>query len=331
MKNETAQLVSTAPRWFFARIVLMRGILVALFVVLSPHVWAQETQGVGEKTPSPKETENGNANPSQHNLWKSALKVVIVESPDQAKRTADRDQQSNAHDEADLQAQIAAAEASAKSAASAERQENLALFQLVLSGAGIIALLVTIYYTIKSANAAVDAARAAEAHVADARKHRRPLIQVNVIGRVAKGGNQLLPKHRQRMPFNLHNFGAAPANIIRYDTRILTAAEGKYPAPISPDTNEGYNTNGAIVVGPESDGPRTHSQKFDNPASNLVSDWLFFMGFIEYADMDGRTYVHGFCQKFDPSESCYRLAWPEDRPQDYNYTRETTKSDAGAT
>jgi hypothetical protein len=257
------------------RIVLVRWFLFALIVILSHQVWAQEPKGVEIESPTPQKVMNSDTNPRDEKALSIYIPVRIVETQDQAIAVNEREKKSDALEKANLQAQQLATSAAERAAASAERQEVIATRQMWLSVVGVLALIFTIILTVKATNAATSAAEAAHSQIADTRKHRRPLIQVNVIGRVAKGGNQLLPKHGQRMPFNLHNFGAAPANIIRYDTRILTAAKGKYPPPISPDTNAGYNTNGAIVVGPESDGPRTHSQKFDNPASDLVEDWLF--------------------------------------------------------
>ena len=141
----------------------MHWFILVLLVISSPHVWAQETQRVGEKTPSQEEVKNGNADSSEDNSGQLALPVIIVESPDQTKRASDREKQTDDHDQSDLVAQNAAAEAAAKSAASAERQENLALKQLWLSGVGILALIVTIIYTIKATNAATSAANTANA------------------------------------------------------------------------------------------------------------------------------------------------------------------------
>ncbi|RWP19275.1 MAG: hypothetical protein EOR00_09210 [Mesorhizobium sp.] len=139
----------------------MRFGLVALFMVLAAHVSAQEAKGAEVRAPSPQETENGQTDISKDDAWNSALPVKIIEDPEQANHATEREIKSDEHEASDLQAQVTAATAAERAAASAERQEVVAERQFWLSLAGIVALVLTVFYSIKSTNAAVTAAAAA--------------------------------------------------------------------------------------------------------------------------------------------------------------------------
>jgi len=139
----------------------LRFLIVALFMVLASDVRAQEAKGVEIETPRPEEGVSGQAKAGNDDAWKSSLPVRIVDTPDQAAAAKDREEKSDKHEAADLDAQQRAAKAAELSAASAERQEEFAERQVWLSAVGILALLVTIWFSIRATNAAVTAANAA--------------------------------------------------------------------------------------------------------------------------------------------------------------------------
>ncbi|TPL82004.1 hypothetical protein FJ941_14055 [Mesorhizobium sp. B2-3-13] len=140
----------------------MRFLFVALFMVLATHVRAQEAQGVAAEAPSQQEGKGGKANDAQGNPSASSIPVRIIESPEETQRTRDREATSDKHESDDLKAQQEAAQAAGRSATAANRQVDAAWWQVGVGIAGIIAILVTIGFTIRATNAAVRSADLAE-------------------------------------------------------------------------------------------------------------------------------------------------------------------------
>ncbi|MES0158320.1 MULTISPECIES: hypothetical protein [unclassified Mesorhizobium] len=148
----------------------MRFLFVALFMALATHVSAQETQGVTAEAPSQQESKGGKANDTQPSANEPSIPVRIIESPEETQRTRDREATSDKHESDDLKAQQEAAQAAGRSATAADRQVNAAWWQVGVGIAGIIAILVTIGFTIRATNAAVRSADLAEKAIADARE-----------------------------------------------------------------------------------------------------------------------------------------------------------------
>ncbi|MFK0692656.1 hypothetical protein ACFX5Q_31520 [Mesorhizobium sp. IMUNJ 23033] len=140
----------------------MRFLFVVLFMVLATHVSAQEAQGVTAKAPSQQEGKDGKASDAQTRANEPPIPVRIIESPDDTQRTRDREAASDKHDSDDLKAQQKAADAADRAATATERQVVTAWWQVGVGIAGIIAILVTIGFTIRATNAAVRSANHAD-------------------------------------------------------------------------------------------------------------------------------------------------------------------------
>ncbi|RVD30183.1 hypothetical protein [Mesorhizobium sp. M4B.F.Ca.ET.017.02.2.1] len=147
----------------------MRAVLIALLLATST-AYAQDNAGVTEKGPTPQKAENRQADQSNSGTSQFSVPVRIVEDPQEAQRARDREDQSDKHDAEDLKAQNRAADAADRSATATEWQEYLAWWQLVLSGVGVVALVITIIYTVRATNAAVRSAESAEKAIADTRE-----------------------------------------------------------------------------------------------------------------------------------------------------------------
>ncbi|WP_192365468.1 hypothetical protein [Mesorhizobium mediterraneum] len=142
----------------------MRFLFIALFMVLSTHVSAQEAQGVTTEAPSQQEGKSGKANDAQSSANEPSIPVRIIESPDETQHTRDREAASDKHESDDLQAQQKAADAADRAATAAERQVITAWWQVGVGIAGMAALLVTIWFSIRATNAAVAANKIAQEH-----------------------------------------------------------------------------------------------------------------------------------------------------------------------
>lgn len=148
----------------------MRFLLVALFMVLATHVSAQEAQGMASEAPSQQEGKDGKANGTQTDASEPSIPVRVIESPEETQRTRDREAASDKHDADDLKAQQEAADAADRSATASEWQVVTAWWQVGVGIAGIIAILITIGFTIRATNAAVAASNAASEANKDARE-----------------------------------------------------------------------------------------------------------------------------------------------------------------
>jgi hypothetical protein len=148
----------------------MRFLVFFASMVLATHVCAQEAKGVPPKAPSQQEGKNGKASDTQPNASEPSIPVRIVESPEETQRTRDREGASDKHESDDLKAQQRAADSADRSATAAEWQVITAWWQVGVGISGILALLVTIGFTIRATNAAVAASNAAMEANKDARE-----------------------------------------------------------------------------------------------------------------------------------------------------------------
>lgn len=115
---------------------------------------------MAKEGPAQEEAKGGQTHSGNNGPQEFSVPVRIIEDPVQADYAKEREQKSDEHDAKDLQAQDRAANAAVESAASAQRQEYLARWQLALSVAGIIALFYTLLLS-RRANKAAWAAVAA--------------------------------------------------------------------------------------------------------------------------------------------------------------------------
>ncbi|CDX60832.1 exported hypothetical protein [Mesorhizobium plurifarium] len=139
----------------------VKVLIVSLFMVLATHASAEEPQRVTGKRPNITDNTQGRADADQDNAPKFALPVVVVESPDQARHTAEREAKSDEHDAKDLDAQERGADAAERGADATERQVKPAIAQAIFGFLGMLLLVVTVVYTIKATKAATIAANAA--------------------------------------------------------------------------------------------------------------------------------------------------------------------------
>lgn len=199
---------------------MLRAFLLSIIIGLSIHTSiAQESEGMGVEAPRQQKGEEGKAGSGEPYTEPFSVPIRIVEEPDEAKRTRDREEAGDQREKNDLEAQQRAADAAIESAASSQRQENLAKWQLGLSIAGIIALVVTIAYSIKATNAAIKSADLAEKAVAitqdTAKRELRAYVAVSRV--------KFTDMHTgvdAKIEVSIINAGATPARKVR--SRVWT-------------------------------------------------------------------------------------------------------------
>ena len=113
----------------------------------SSLAYAQESEWVCKVSPAEEENQGPKADCRASNGERSALPVVIVETPEQAAGASERERKSDEHEAADLQAQRDAAAGAQRAAATAERQEYPTL---ILASAGAFIAAAAFVYTILS-------------------------------------------------------------------------------------------------------------------------------------------------------------------------------------
>jgi hypothetical protein len=162
----------------------MRVLLVAVFMVLATGVGAQEGQGVAPESPPIQEQPNGSAGRPDA-VAPPGFAVRIVESPEDAEDRRNREKKSDQHETDDLAAQRKAADAAERSATTAEGQIIPTWIQAAVAIVGTIALLVTIAFSIKATNAAVQSSNIAEEALADARVNAKRQLRAYLTSRGA--------------------------------------------------------------------------------------------------------------------------------------------------
>ncbi|RVD66389.1 hypothetical protein [Mesorhizobium sp. M7A.F.Ca.ET.027.03.2.1] len=252
----------------------MRFLFTVLFMVLATHVSAQEAQRVAAEAPSQKEGKDGKAGGGENYAWKSALPVKIIEDPDEAERARDREGASDKLEADDLKAQQRAADATVESAASAKRQESLALAQIALSVAGIIALAYTLWLSRAATNAAVDANRIAREHFA---AEQRPWLRFK--GEIELGSfNSKDTGEVLTLNVAVQNTGKSPAEsvtahlLVRPMNFLLfgNAVTKKFAETVAKPSNWNH---GAIVVFPD-DNRTVATSTRDLPDNSSEKRWL---------------------------------------------------------
>lgn len=199
---------------------MLRLFFLSAIIGLSCHASvAQEPKGVGVEAPRQQEPENRQAGSGQKSAEPFSIPVTIIENKDEAERSRNREDASDQREKDDLKAQQLAADAAVESAASAKRQEHLARWQIGLSVAGVIALVVTIIYSILATNAAVKSAELAEKAVSIAQDTaKRELRAYIAISKVRFTG--LNDGNSAKIEVSITNAGATPARKVR--SRVWT-------------------------------------------------------------------------------------------------------------
>jgi hypothetical protein len=129
---------------------VMRAFIVA-FLLLASTAYAQDGSGVTTEAPRHQENDDWNADNAKRDSSFS-VPVRVVDEPEDAQRARDREGASDKHDSDDLKAQQKAADAADRAATAAERQIEVAWWQL---GIGVVALLVTIWQTRRAMRAII--------------------------------------------------------------------------------------------------------------------------------------------------------------------------------
>lgn len=188
----------------------MRFLFVALFMVLGSQALAQQ---------------------HQETIAKSGLPVTIVETPEQSSHSSEREAVSDKHDAADLNAQNRAADAATESAATADRQEELARWQLGISAFGVVALIVTIFYSIRATNAAIRSADLAEKAIVAAEEmgHRQLRAYIDVAESRFEGG-----PFDPVIVISVKNFGQTPAKDLQVRT-VFDVGREPLAEPVLPE------------------------------------------------------------------------------------------------
>jgi hypothetical protein len=133
---------------------------IALFMVLTTHVGAQEAQGVAAENPTGGQQSQGDTSRQNGDIWKSALPVKIIEDPNQTSHTTEREIKSDKHEAEDLDAQVRAANAAEIGATATERQVTPTYAQAVFGFIGMLLLISTVIYTAKTYRLTVRSTRA---------------------------------------------------------------------------------------------------------------------------------------------------------------------------
>lgn len=138
----------------------MRFVIVALVMVLATNVGAQEAGGVAGESPTVSKEQPGNTENPARQPKRFSVPVTIIETPEQASESARREQKTDAHEAADLDAQVRAANATERAAATAERQEIPAWAQIIIGGMSTFIALVALGVSLLTAIWAIRTTRA---------------------------------------------------------------------------------------------------------------------------------------------------------------------------
>jgi hypothetical protein len=218
--------------------------------------------------------------------------------------------------QSDLCAQWQAARAATDAADSASWAVFWTFASLVLSGLGLIALLITI----RQGREILDLERA-------------PFLVIRIKDgkKVSWNGRNLLP---QTILFEIENVGRGPATITRIHREWAVGPD--CPQPIDVETPRPASRSKAVHI---TVGPGTKSDELDSLNESLIpiaakdqvvgpNPWVSFLGYVEFNDLAGRRYISGFHHVWRgnlPKRGLH-LALPQTGAEKYNYHRELKAS-----
>lgn len=268
----------------------MRFLLVALFMVLTTHVGAQEAQMMAaEGQATIDKLSQGNADTSERNTWKSALPVKVIENPDDANHATERETKADKHDSEDLDAQVRGANAAERGATAAERQVVPTYAQAILGALGMVLLFAAFLYTKWTYDHSVSSSeRQLRAYIA-ARTTinydvRKGVFDIHVVGK---------------------NCGQTPAYHVQGEGHWVISHDGKEPIWPEPDSLGGSSSG---TLGPNeemhiqfetNDARLDHSLTKEECEAIIRGEAGFWAhGRILYLDVFGVTRFTNFRVKF---------------------------------
>lgn len=191
-----------------------------LIATASVHAQTNDGAGVPKNPPSIEEQTTSKPGEGQSRAGEFSIPFRIIETPDQAKRTWDREQKTDKHEADDLEAQQRSAIAAEHSAVADERGATAtewqiipAWLQLLFAMVGTGALLVTLWFTRRSVKAAINANRHAErqANIAEEsfRRLERPylFLKITDASPLRNPGSRPAPG----ILYTIVNYGKTPA------------------------------------------------------------------------------------------------------------------------
>lgn len=201
----------------------------------------------------------------------------------------------NYHDKRDLCAQYRAAVA-------AEANANSALLQLWLSGAGLVAILITLWFTGWSARASSEQARIARKAFEELERpylfaQVRPKLEVE--GVISKKDIENQSDPSAILEYDFSNLGRSPALIVSFDRKryALRISEGR-PEPLDYSEKGEDAPHGAVV--PVDDRSQAFTMREipsrgSEPTTREDPFVWYFIGYVVYKQVGSeQRYVKGF-------------------------------------
>ncbi|MER9556713.1 hypothetical protein [Mesorhizobium sp. M0323] len=262
------------------------------------------------EAPSQQEDKDGKANDTQPKSYEPSIPIRIIESPDETQRTRDREAAGDKHDSDDLKAQQKAADAADRAATAAERQVITAWWQVGVGIAGIIALLVTIGFSIRATSAAVQAANSAEDTLKIIRATERAFVfpsSLKLLGFRPSRDWEYHPAGIMSWGYDgtevttfirFHNTSKTPAILTELSIKIYMVNNSKPDETVNFFVLQWALPNAII----KSDGRQKIDVRTKRPDNGAVWDgtegyyWgdVFVRGTLRYMDTQGNRFVSGF-------------------------------------
>ncbi|WP_133192703.1 hypothetical protein [Labrenzia sp. 011] len=246
-------------------------IAIAFGLVSLAH--AKEPARVPHEAPSVEESKPDKADNGIDNRWPAPIPVIIIESEEQSTHAGERENRSDDHEAADLQAQRKAADAAERSATSAERQERTAWAQVVLAILGAVIAAAAVWLSIKTSNRAE---RTAKAQII------AYLTAHDVVIRNCAAG--FIPE----IELSIENSGQTPARVISNKQWIHI---GHFPPDELPRP-EVKDVKSIAIVGPGKFVKSSCKRHIDIHTVQFIemtkgTSALYFYGIVEYLDVFG--------------------------------------------
>lgn len=150
-----------------------------------------------------------------------------------------------------------------------------------------------------------------------------PVIQLKVVN---PGLN--LTDNEGRFAFAFENHGRSPAHILEFAEDIVAVAPGIFPPPPDRKVKRGRGMPYGIISPPGGQSeefgiPIVRSQLTGPRAGPNRTEYryLYFVGYVTYADIFGGIFTVGFCLLYDPP----RARWAFRGDERYNYHRKETE------
>lgn len=120
--------------------------------------------------------------------------------------------------------------------------------------------------------------------------------------------------------FRLKNGGKSAVVLERACRKWAVCPGGTYPDPVpyaSPSDGENVKDCNIPIGGGSESAPIRCMLEFSKGIENWTDGNVYFHGFLRCVDLNGDTYVHGFCILYKVER--FHLVWPPKNPERYNY------------